>query len=120
MVLEQGNHFVDNLDIGKTATLRFANEFGIAPALGDEVVYVEHGEGCCSNVFVGYSCLNFTPNSEDATSRGQKRKKDWSRKPKRSSLSVESQNKNGGVRKVGSGAFARPWPLVLGGNGVHA
>lgn len=49
MVLKQRNHLVDNLDIGKTAALRFANEFGIAPALGDEVVYVEHGEGLCNS-----------------------------------------------------------------------
>lgn len=49
MVLKQCNHLVDNLDIGKTAALRFANEFGIAPALGDEVVYVKHGEGLCSS-----------------------------------------------------------------------
>lgn len=52
VVLKQGNHLVDNLDVGKTATLRFANEFGIAPALGDEVVYVEHGEGPLQQSFL--------------------------------------------------------------------
>lgn len=110
VILKQCNHLVDNLDIGKTATLRFANEFGIAPALGNEVVYVEHGEGLCSSCVCRLFLSELHRKLRRCNFWNQKKRKIRSKAKVKLSLSVESQNKNGGVRKVGSDSFARPWP----------
>ena len=43
VVLEQGNNSIDILDRGETAALRLPDHLGVAPALRDEVVDVQHG-----------------------------------------------------------------------------
>ena len=42
VIVEEGDDFIDDLDIGKSSTLRLAYFLWVSPAFNDEVDDVEH------------------------------------------------------------------------------